>query len=132
MRHICTSIVATLALVGTSLGETIHVPSDYATIHEAMTAAENGDVILIAPGVYTETTTLSGGQHVMGWCSPVGLCDKNLTFSAANPDDKPILDGLGTNSGFKFDSLYNNTLTFSNLVFRNFIRGQLTGAALYF
>ena len=53
MQHICTSIVATLVLAGTSFAATINVPADYTTIQAAVDAASNGDEILVAPGIYT-------------------------------------------------------------------------------
>ena len=54
MRHICTSIVATLALAETAFAATINVPADYPTIQEAIYASEDGDTILISDGVYSE------------------------------------------------------------------------------
>jgi parallel beta-helix repeat protein len=54
MRYICTSIVATLAFIGTSIAATINVPGDYATIQGAIDASSNGDVIAIAAGTYYE------------------------------------------------------------------------------
>ncbi len=60
MRYICTSIVATLVLAGTSFAATINVPGDYATIQEAIYASDDGDQIYVADGVYTG----SGGQVV--------------------------------------------------------------------
>ena len=50
MRHICTSIVATLVLAGTTLAATINVPADYTTIQAAVDAASDGDEIIVAPG----------------------------------------------------------------------------------
>ncbi len=37
-------------------GTTLRVPADHATIELAMAAAKSGDVVLLAPGVYDETT----------------------------------------------------------------------------
>ena len=58
MRYICTSIVATLALVGTSMAgkaQILNVPGDYPTIESAVIAANNGDTVLIAAGTYYES-----------------------------------------------------------------------------
>ena len=41
-----------------TLGSTINVPADYATIQAAITAAISGDVILVAAGVYAEAITI--------------------------------------------------------------------------
>ncbi len=39
---------------------TRNVPADYATIQAAIDAAVNGDIVLIAPGTYFESPTISG------------------------------------------------------------------------
>ena len=50
MRYICTAVVATLVLAGTSFAATINVPDDHATIQGAINASSDGDVIAIAAG----------------------------------------------------------------------------------
>ncbi len=44
---------------------TRHVPADYATIQGAITAAVNGDTVLVAPGTYTENINYRGKNIVV-------------------------------------------------------------------
>ena len=64
MRYICTAVVATLALVGTSFAAIINVPGDYATIQGAINASSNGDVIAIAAGTYYEHSLNPNGKAI--------------------------------------------------------------------
>ena len=64
MRYICTAVVATLVLVGTSFAATINVPGDYATIQGAINASVNGDVINIAPGTYYQSEIDPDGKAI--------------------------------------------------------------------
>lgn len=48
------------------LGNVIKVPEDYATIQAAHDAANDGDIILIAPGTYTGRVDVSKGVHIFG------------------------------------------------------------------
>ena len=84
MRHICTSIVATLVLAGTTLAATINVPADYTTIQAAVDAASGGDVILVAPGTYTGT-----GNEV------VDMLGKAITIRATGTPEQTIIHGGG-------------------------------------
>jgi len=88
MRSICTAIVATLMLAETSLAATIHVPTDYPTIQAAIGAAYDGDVILVAPGIYT-----SSGEAV------ADTLGKTLTIESLGGPSTTILDGQGTRRG---------------------------------
>jgi hypothetical protein len=47
-------------------GNIINVPEDYATVQAAHDAANDGDILLIAPGTYTEWVKVSKGVHIFG------------------------------------------------------------------
>ena len=89
MRYICTSIVATLALAGTSFAATIHVPGDHATIQGAINASSNGDVIAIAAGTYYEANLNPGGKAIT-----IGSASGNLdvTIDAQQGGSVFVLD----------------------------------------
>ena len=40
--------------------DTIHVPEDYSTIQEGINAANNGNIVLVEDGVYTENINFRG------------------------------------------------------------------------
>ncbi|NQU05243.1 MAG: choice-of-anchor D domain-containing protein, partial [Calditrichaeota bacterium] len=46
--------------------EELHVPDDFETIQEAIDEAENGDVVLVHPGTYTENINLLGKEITVG------------------------------------------------------------------
>jgi hypothetical protein len=51
---------ALLALTGLATARTLQVPTGYPTIQTAITAADPGDKIMVAPGTYTEDINLLG------------------------------------------------------------------------
>jgi hypothetical protein len=89
MRYICTSIVATLLLAGTSLADTINVPGDYASIQAAIDASADGDEIIVAPGTYTSTQD----GHV------VDMKGKAVTLRASGTPEETIIDGQNARRG---------------------------------
>jgi hypothetical protein len=86
MQHICTSIVATFMLAGTTFAATINVPGDYATIQAAIDSASDNDVITISPGTYQENLVVER---------------KSLSFVAPDGPEVTILDGGGAGSVLK-------------------------------
>jgi hypothetical protein len=56
---ICLALPAVLPAV------TLHVPAQYPTIQTGITAAADGDTVLVAPGIYTETINFQGREIVV-------------------------------------------------------------------
>ena len=59
MRYICTSIVVTLMLAGTTWAATITVPDDYASIQAAIDASSDGDKFMYTPASTRMSTMAS-------------------------------------------------------------------------
>ena len=74
---------------------------EYTTIGAAIDAAYNGDVIKVDAGTYEETLDL--------------FCKNNLTFEAADPEAKPVVDVKGTGR------CVTASLEVKSVVFRNFV-----------
>ena len=70
-----------------STGDGIHeVPSEYATIQDAIAAAGNGDTVLVGPGTWT-------GAGDDGWVINPG--GKQLTIQSTAGPESTVLDGEG-------------------------------------
>ena len=102
MRYICTSIVATLALAGTSFAATINVPGDQPTIAAAISASVNGDVISIAAGTYNEHSLNPNG--------------KAITIGSASGNLDVTIDANGAGSVFVINSVEGNDTVIKDLV----------------
>ncbi|MFH2001751.1 MAG: right-handed parallel beta-helix repeat-containing protein, partial [Planctomycetota bacterium] len=68
---------------------TIQVPADFPTISLAINAAVNGDVILVAPGTYTENISFSG---------------KAITVTSTSGASLTVIDGSKVNSTVLFSN----------------------------
>jgi regulator of RNase E activity RraA len=73
---------------------TLNVPNDYVTIQSAIDDCNNGDVVIVQPGIYKENINFSG---------------KNITVRSVAPEDtgivaSTIIDANG----------YGSVITFSN------------------
>ena len=47
------TLILVFGIAGAAGADTLRVPSQYATIRAAMTAATHGDTVLVADGIYT-------------------------------------------------------------------------------
>ena len=83
------TLLALLAVGGPAVADTLTVDcngtKDYTTIQAAVNAASNGDEIVVAPGVYTDT-----GHHV------VDMLGKAITLRASGTPQETIIDGQGS------------------------------------
>lgn len=64
---------------------TIHVPADHGRIQQAIDAANDGDTVLVAPGVYRESLQLKGKQ--------ITLASRFLTSRDRKDIQRTVLDG---------------------------------------
>jgi hypothetical protein len=94
-----------LAMTGMAGAATLHVPSQYPSIQGAMTAAANGDTILVAPGTYVENIDFLGKSvHLLSEQGPeVTIIDGNqagscVTF-ADGEDENAIIEGFTLTNG---------------------------------
>lgn len=74
-----------IAYAESQLVTTIYVPQDYPTIQAAIDAAQDGETIVVAPGVYTENILISGKS--------ITLASQYIENSDPNFIDQTIIDG---------------------------------------
>jgi len=99
-----TTVSLVLIAAGGVSADDIHVPADFPTIAEALAAADRFDVVVLAPGTYTETHLLL----------PNGV---SLRGASGNPADV-VCDGQG--DGPIFESLNGRErVAFHGMTFRN-------------
>jgi hypothetical protein len=68
-----------LLLIQISFARVINIPSDYATIQAGIVASVNGDTVLVAPGVYSET---------------LSVLDKNILLASSGLPESTIVSGF--------------------------------------
>jgi hypothetical protein len=115
----------------------VTVPGDYRTIQDAVTAAEEGDTILVDPGVYTSGHPVEDANGVRFAL----VLDKAITVTSRNPDDPcsvaaTIIRGPGTvggnqlnNQGVLFRGETTRQTVFNGFTLENFGASVINGGA---
>lgn len=110
--------IATLGLItATAPGATaatLRVPADYATIQAAISAASKGDEVIVAPGIYHESVTMS---------SPL-----LSRLSSTDPSDPAVvsgtvIDGGGTEDVMDIEGNVGSSFTLEGFTLRNGLYG---------
>ena len=83
-------------IVGEAPGEMLLVPSEYATIQDAIDASENRDTILVAPGNYPENINFNGKNIVVG--------SYYLSFGVDYFIEETVIDGNNSGSVVTFEN----------------------------
>ena len=86
MRRSISIAVGLLFVTAPSLAS-LEVPGAYATIQQAVDAAGDGDVVLVAPGVYRENVVIAG--------KAIALCSQYCTRGDPAVIDQTVIDGGG-------------------------------------
>ena len=90
LNRLTTLLFALTLFVGVAFGVTLNVPNDFEIIQGAVDAAENGDTVLVAPGVYEQTFRIQERPLVIG---SRFLLDGDTTWL-----DQTVIDGQANGS----------------------------------
>ena len=97
MRFIVFPIVY-LAFSTVGFSDTLHVPTEFLTIQDAIDAAKDGDTVMVAPGTYVENISFKGKAITV-----VSTDGPDLTFIDGNQAGSVVLFALGEGPGSKIE-----------------------------
>lgn len=91
--------------------ETLNVPDDFETIQSAINASNNGDIVLVQPGVYTENIDFNSKRITVA----------SLFHTTGDPDfiSRTIIDGNGNRRAVSFISQENRHSILKGFTIRN-------------
>ncbi len=78
------SLIVVAVLCGSSPAAVRHVPGEYTTIQTAITACNDGDIVVVEPGTYFERIDFSG---------------KDITVSSTDPNNPAVVAATVINAG---------------------------------
>ena len=104
------SLLASLAVGAVARAADRHVPSQYPTIQAAVNAANDGDTIRIAPGIYNERVLMEG--RAVALRGEVGKAAQTIINAAASNGGAVDISGVTTPSQLGISDL---TLTHSSV-----------------
>ncbi len=125
------SFALALGFVAISFAGTIHVPADYPTIQQAINAANDGDIIMVAPGTYNISSTILNNRvnnlQLLGSREEDGS-NASIINAAVNPGMYVAIKFFGVNgctiSGFEVKNAHSG-ISLENckncLITRNYI-----------
>ena len=114
MKSFLSFIIVLLGITSIFSQQTRLVPQDYSTIQSALDVSQQGDIVLVSPGVYYETIVWYGSKNGVELKSTDGpmntIIDANLQGrplhfqGALNIDNTTIFDGFTVRNGFVNDA----------------------------
>jgi len=110
------SLILLLGSAVTQAQQTIHVPADQPTIQAAISAANNGDTVLVAPGTYVENINFGG---------------KAITVTSSGGPSVTMIDGGAQGSVVTFSTGEGLTSVLNGFTVRNGLRNGLFGGGIY-
>ena len=123
-KHLAIAAAFILTIFGSRAVQatTIEVPGDVPTIQGAITAATNGDTVLVAPGTYVEHDISFGG--------------KAIRVTGTNPTDSvtvatTVVDADSLGRGFVFTSGETSSATLAGLTVKNAYYASASGGGAY-
>src|SRR5262245_63190052 len=120
LRMIGSPVIAGMLLAATaSAGTTLRVPSEYPTIGAAIAAAQNGDRIVVADGVYTGV-----GNHDLDFAG------KRIRLSSENGPASCVIDCESQGRAFYFHSGEPPAVTLDGFTIRGGLADHNGGAIL--
>lgn len=84
-----TALIVMMTVAPCAVAGSISVPSDFATIQEAIVASVDGDEVVVAPGIYNESLDFSG---------------KLIVVRSEGGAEQTVVDGTGHGSAVVFQS----------------------------
>jgi beta propeller repeat protein/parallel beta-helix repeat protein len=100
-RTISAGVVLVLAAAVSGSAATLQVPAEYPSIQAGIEAAQNGDTVLVAPGVYYETINFSGKDIVVTSTDPNDPRIVGYTIINADGDGSVVTFERGETSAAK-------------------------------